>query len=179
MDRLGRLWPHAEPVEHTLGRLGARSARAARGGEMSRIIKSDDGTFDVDVACRPVRTLHVKDGVSLVVFTTVVPYHPRRPTDLRSFITGLVGLGVSKVVLPSELRHTTTTRIDSLGLGKHSPHTLDPDPPWVRAPRARKVLFFSLSSVPARAPLLLARRAPGLHAARHADRSASRTACAC
>ena len=82
MDRLGRLWPHAEPVEHTLGRLGARSARAARGGEMSRIIKSDDGTFDVDVACRPVRTLHVKDGVSLVVFTTVVPYHPRRPTDL-------------------------------------------------------------------------------------------------
>ena len=82
MDRLGRLWPHAEPVEHTLGRLGARSARAARGGEMSRIIKSDDGTFDVDVACRPVRTLHVKDGVSLVVFTTVVPYHPRRPADL-------------------------------------------------------------------------------------------------
>ena len=82
MDRLGRLWPHAEPVEHTLGRLGARSARAARGGETSRIIKSDDGTFDVDVACRPVRTLHVKDGVSLVVFTTVVPYHPRRPTDL-------------------------------------------------------------------------------------------------
>ena len=70
MDRLGQLWPHAEPVEHTLGRLGARSARAARGGEMSRIIKSDDGTFDVDVACRPVRTLHVKDGVSLVVFTT-------------------------------------------------------------------------------------------------------------
>ena len=88
MDRLGRLWPHAEPVEHTLGRLGARSARAARGGEMSRIIMSDDGTFDVDVACRPVRTLHVKDGVSLVVFTTVVPYHPRRPTDLvtRSFV---------------------------------------------------------------------------------------------
>ena len=82
MDRLGRLWPHAEPVEHTLGRLGARSARAARGGEMSRIINYDDGTFDVDVACRPVRTLHVKDGVSLVVFTTVVPYHPRRPTDL-------------------------------------------------------------------------------------------------
>ena len=82
MDRLGRLWPHAEPVEHTLGRLGARSARAARGGEMSRIIKSDDGTFDVDVACRPVRTLHVKDGVFLVVLTTVVPYHPRRPTDL-------------------------------------------------------------------------------------------------
>ena len=82
MDRLGRLWPHAEPVEHTLGRLGARSARAARGGEMSRIIKYDDGTFDVDVACRPVRTLHVKGGVSLVVFTTVVPYHPRRPTDL-------------------------------------------------------------------------------------------------
>ena len=82
MDRLGRLWPHAEPVEHTLGRLGARSARAARGGEMSRIIKSDDGTFDVDVACRPVRTLHVKDGVSLVVFTTVVPYHPRRPTPV-------------------------------------------------------------------------------------------------
>ena len=82
MDRLGQLWPHAEPVEHTLGRLGARSARAARGGEISRIIKSDDGTFDVDVACRPVRTLHVKDGVSLVVFTTVVPYHPRRPTDL-------------------------------------------------------------------------------------------------
>ena len=82
MDRLGRLWPHAEPVEHTLGRLGARSARAARGGEMSRIIISDDRTFDVDVACGPVRTLHVKDGVSLVVFTTVVPYHPRRPTDL-------------------------------------------------------------------------------------------------
>ena len=82
MDRLGQLWPHAEPVEHTLGRLGARSARAARGGEMSRIIKSDDGTFDVDVACRPVRTLHVKDGVSLVVFTTVVPYHPRRPTPV-------------------------------------------------------------------------------------------------
>ena len=80
----GRLWPRAEPVEHTLGRLGARSARAARGGEMSRIIKYDDGTFDVDVACRPVRTLHVKDGVSLVVFTTVVPYHPRRPTDLGS-----------------------------------------------------------------------------------------------
>ena len=82
MDRLGRLWPHAEPVEHTLGRLGARSARAARGGEMSRIITSDDRTFDVDVACRPVRTLHVKDGVSLVVFTTVVPYHPRRPTPV-------------------------------------------------------------------------------------------------
>ena len=82
MDRLGRLWPHAEPVEHTLGRLGARSARAARGGEMSRIISADDRTFDVDVACGPVRTLHVKDGVSLVVFTTVVPYHPRRPTDL-------------------------------------------------------------------------------------------------
>ena len=82
MDRLGRLWPHAEPVEHTLGRLGARSARAARGGEMSRIITSDDRTFDVDVACRPVRTLHVKGGVSLVVLTTVVPYHPRRPTDL-------------------------------------------------------------------------------------------------
>ena len=86
MDRLGRLWPHAEPVEHTLGRLGARSARAARGGEMSRIINPDDRTFDVDVACRPVRTLHVKDGVSLVVFTTVVPYHPRRPTDLRNSV---------------------------------------------------------------------------------------------
>ena len=73
MDRLGRLWPHAEPVEHTLGRLGARSARAARGGEMSRIIRRDDRTFDVDVACGPVRTLHVKDRVSLVVFTTVAP----------------------------------------------------------------------------------------------------------
>ena len=80
MDRLGRLWPHAEPVEHTLGRLGARSARAARGGELSRIITSDD--FDVDVACGPVRTLHVKDGVYLVVFETVVPYHPRHPADL-------------------------------------------------------------------------------------------------
>ena len=51
-------------------------------------------------------------------------------------------LGFSKVVLPSELRRTTTTHIGSLGLGKHSPHTLDPDPPWVRAPRARKVRFF-------------------------------------
>ena len=93
MDRLGRLWPHAEPVEHTLGRLGARSARAARGGEMSRMIKSDDGTFDVDVACRPVRTLHVKDGVYLVVFETVVPYHPRRPTDLIRLALALVGCG--------------------------------------------------------------------------------------
>ena len=83
MDRLGRLWPHAEPVEHTLGRLGARSARAARGGEMSRIIKSDDGTFDVDVACRPVRTLHVKDGVSLVVLQRSFLITPGvRPTYL-------------------------------------------------------------------------------------------------
>ena len=86
MDRLGRLWPHAEPVEHTLGRLGARSARAARGGEMSRIITRDDRTFDVDVACGPVRTLHVKDGVYLVVSETVVPYHPQRPADLRGDI---------------------------------------------------------------------------------------------
>ena len=82
MDRLGRLWPHAEPVEHTLGRLGARSARAARGGEISRSVIAGDRTFDVDVAYGPVRTLHVKDGVYLVVFATVFPYHPRRPTDL-------------------------------------------------------------------------------------------------
>ena len=82
MDRLGRLWPHAEPVEHTLGRLGARSARAARGGEMSRMIRRDDRTFDLDVACGPVRTLHVKDGVYLVVFETVVSYHPQRLADL-------------------------------------------------------------------------------------------------
>ena len=86
MDRLGRLWPHAEPVEHTLGRLGARSARAARGGEMSRTIRREDRTFDVDVACGPVRTLHVKDGVYLVFFETVVPYHPQRPADLRGDI---------------------------------------------------------------------------------------------
>ena len=88
MDRLGRLWPHAEPVEHTLGRLGARSARAARGGEMSRIITRDDRTFDVDVACGPVRTLHVKEGVYLVVFETVVPYHPQRPADLALVLRG-------------------------------------------------------------------------------------------
>ena len=49
---------------------------------MSQTISRDERTFDVDVACGPVRTLHVKDRVSLVVFTTVVPDHPPRPTDL-------------------------------------------------------------------------------------------------
>ena len=50
--------------------------------------------------------------------------------------TVALSVGSSKVVLPSELRRTTTTHIGSLGLGKHSPHTLDPDPPWVRVPQS-------------------------------------------
>ena len=49
------------------------------------------------VACGPVRTLHVKDGVYLVVYETVVPYHPWRPADLPVCavyaVCGMCGVG--------------------------------------------------------------------------------------